>query len=61
MKRTTTVVYPLTTRRVEKLMGENVRLGLIEVFGVDGGGEPVYKITPEGEAHVRDLLGGDAA
>ena len=42
---------------LEGALGENVRLGYLEVWGVDEKGEPLYKVTPEGERRARELLG----
>jgi hypothetical protein len=46
-------------RAIEESLGENIRLGYVEVVGVDENGEITYRLTPEGKRHVEeDLLSG---
>lgn len=39
----------------EQGIAENVRLGYMEVAGVDEDGEVLYRLTPEGEARIEAM------
>lgn len=45
---------------IERVFGENLR-GLLEQWGVDEKGEPLYRITPLGKHKCWELLREDAA
>lgn len=58
MKRTTKI-YRLNATDIERGIADNIAAGMIEVWGVNENGEPLYKVTPKGEARVHELIGDD--
>lgn len=58
MRRQTTIARH-SLAGLEAALGENVAAGLLEVWGLDEHGQPLYKVTPKGEARARALLQGE--
>ncbi len=46
----------MTPDEVEEAIAENIRLGYIEAAGVNEDGEPVYRVSDAGKAHLRSLM-----
>jgi hypothetical protein len=48
-----------TTTRVHRVMLDLAKVGWIEIVSVDPDGEPRFRITPEGFAHIDKVLRGE--
>jgi hypothetical protein len=44
-----------TVAEIEAGMGENVRLGYMEIVGVDESGQPTYRLTEAGKRRVEAM------